>query len=394
MTGDSVPIGRRVAYLRARRNLSQQAFADRLGRSKSWVDKVERGVRSLERVSTIREVAAVLRVDTAALLGHDVLPAGLADRSAGIARIRAALSTYGTMLGQPTACQHAPPELLRRMVEHAWITFQHARYPQLITQLPALLTEAQRTDARDPNADLASVVEAYRLTAAMLVKLDEASLAWLAADRAMSAGTGDPLLSACAAVQLGPILRVSARAKSVMLTAAYRVVPADLDNATPQELSLCGSLLVQAALASARAGHHRAVDDLLAEATEMAGRVGDGRDHHHTGFGPTAVDLARVSAAVELGDGRQAVTRHEMVIEREGWPWLPLERRAAHLVDVAHAHLQIGDVTGAGRALMQVGVLAPAEIRLRPGVRRLLVAVARHPDAPAAVIDFTTGIGL
>nr|WP_309244177.1 helix-turn-helix domain-containing protein [Micromonospora parastrephiae] len=60
VTGDSVPIGRRIAYLRARRKLSQQSFADRLGKSKSWVDKVERGVRSLERVSTIREVAAVL----------------------------------------------------------------------------------------------------------------------------------------------------------------------------------------------------------------------------------------------------------------------------------------------------------------------------------------------
>ncbi|MGW5559429.1 helix-turn-helix domain-containing protein [Micromonospora sp. NPDC003944] len=50
-----------MAYLRARRKLSQQSFADRLGKSKSWVDKVERGVRSLERLSTIREVAAVLR---------------------------------------------------------------------------------------------------------------------------------------------------------------------------------------------------------------------------------------------------------------------------------------------------------------------------------------------
>ncbi|MEK8109413.1 helix-turn-helix domain-containing protein [Micromonospora sp. M12] len=71
-----MPIGRRVAYLRVRRRLSQQSFADRLGKSKSWVDKVERGVRSLERVSTIRDVAAVLRVDVAALLGRDVQPGG------------------------------------------------------------------------------------------------------------------------------------------------------------------------------------------------------------------------------------------------------------------------------------------------------------------------------
>ncbi|MFC8901993.1 helix-turn-helix domain-containing protein, partial [Micromonospora sp. NPDC057140] len=33
-----VPIGRRMAELRARRGMSQQVFADRIGRSKSWVD--------------------------------------------------------------------------------------------------------------------------------------------------------------------------------------------------------------------------------------------------------------------------------------------------------------------------------------------------------------------
>ena len=42
---DELPIGRRVAYWRGRRKMSQQVFADRLGKSRSWVDKVERGVR-------------------------------------------------------------------------------------------------------------------------------------------------------------------------------------------------------------------------------------------------------------------------------------------------------------------------------------------------------------
>ena len=45
------PVGRRVAYWRNRRKLSQQLFADRLGKSKSWVDKVERGVRRLRAAS-------------------------------------------------------------------------------------------------------------------------------------------------------------------------------------------------------------------------------------------------------------------------------------------------------------------------------------------------------
>ncbi|MQA28059.1 MAG: helix-turn-helix domain-containing protein, partial [Micromonosporaceae bacterium] len=44
---ETLPIGRRVAYWRQRRKMSQQVFADRIGKSKSWVDKVERGARRL-----------------------------------------------------------------------------------------------------------------------------------------------------------------------------------------------------------------------------------------------------------------------------------------------------------------------------------------------------------
>ncbi|WBB96088.1 helix-turn-helix domain-containing protein [Solwaraspora sp. WMMA2080] len=39
------PIGRRIAQLRARRGLTQQVFANRIGKPHSWVDKVERGIR-------------------------------------------------------------------------------------------------------------------------------------------------------------------------------------------------------------------------------------------------------------------------------------------------------------------------------------------------------------
>lgn len=64
-------IGKRVAYARAWRGMTQQQLADRLGKSKSWVDKVERGARDLDRLSVLREIARVLQVDLAYLLGVD-----------------------------------------------------------------------------------------------------------------------------------------------------------------------------------------------------------------------------------------------------------------------------------------------------------------------------------
>ncbi len=391
MTGDRVPIGRRVAYLRARRRLSQQSLADRLGKSKSWVDKVERGVRSLERVSTIRDIAAVLRVDAATLLGRDTQPAGAAERDEDVARIRGALSAYEVVRDRPAPV--LPADRVARHVGYAWTAYQHARYPQVVELLPSLLRDVQRTYARDPTAGRL-VVEAYRVTAALLVKLDETDLAWLAVDRAMAAATGDRVLVACAAVQLGQVLRASARARSVLLAAAYRIAPPDVDAGSAQELSLCGALLVQAGLVAARCGDERTTGDLLDEAAEMAARVGDGHDHHRTAFGPTAVELARCAAAVEWGDGSAAIARHKQAIRRDGWRLLPVEHRAAHLIDAARAYLQTDDHGNAARVLLDAEILAPYEVRRRPAGRDVLAQVARDPKAPAMIGELALSLGL
>lgn len=397
-SGELLPVGRRVAYWRVRRRLSQQVFADRLGKSKSWVDKVERGVRSLDRVSTLQQIAAVLRIDPAVLLGRHAQPAEETERAAGVERIRAALSTYEIALGWPAASRpFLPADRLAPRVAYGWSTFQRARYQQAIELVPDLLTDAQRTHAHDPGAGRVALVDAYRLTASLLVKLGDADLAWLAVDRAMTAATDDRVLVAAAAVQLGQVLRASGQARvarSAMLAAAYRIAPPDPDAGTPSELSLCGTLLVQAALAAACCGDDSAVAALLDEAAGLADRVGDGHDHHRTGFGPSAVDLARVVAAVELGEGREAVAWHEKTVRRDGWRWLSAEHRAAYLVDAARAYLQIDDPVTAGRVLVEAGRTAPDEIRHRPAAREVLAQIVRAPHAPTAVTQLAAGLGV
>ncbi|MFE0590234.1 helix-turn-helix domain-containing protein [Micromonospora echinospora] len=397
-SSDLLPVGRRVAYWRGRRKLSQQVLADRLGKSKSWVDKVERGVRSLDKVSTLQDIAAVLRIDTAVLLGRGAEPAGVADRAEGVERIRAALSAYEIVLGRPAPRRPViPAERLAREVAHVWTTFQHARYPQVVDLLPQVVADAQRTYAHDPGRGRMPLVETYRVTAALLVKLGAPDVAWLAVDRAMTAATGDRVLVAAAAVQLGQVLRASARvrvAKSVMLAAAYRIAPPVVEFGDPDELSLCGTLLVQAALAAARDGDDRAAVELVDEAAEMAARVGDGHDHYRTGFGSTAVELARIVVAVERGDAEEAVTRHEQVTMRDGWRWLPAEHRAAYLVDVARAYLHGDDPVTAGCVLVEADRIAPAEIRHRPASRDVLAQVVRDPAAPTTLTQLADTLGV
>ncbi|MGC5031372.1 helix-turn-helix domain-containing protein [Micromonospora sp. DT229] len=390
-----VPVGRRVAYWRVRRRMSQQVFADRLGKSKSWVDKVERGVRALDKVSTLRDIAAALRIDQAMLLGQDSRPVEVTTRVEGVESIRAALCAYDIAFDRPTAGRNPPDgAALARSVAHAWTSYQLARYPPLIGLLPGLVAGAQRGYAREPQEGRVSLVEAYRVTASLLVKLGEAELGWLAADRAMSVAAGDPVLVAAATVQLGQVLRAGGRAREAgraTLAAAYRIGQADSD---PARLSLCGTLLVQAALAAARHGDEPAAAARLDEAADLAAEVGDGHDHQHTGFGPTAVALAGVTVAVESGTTDAAIARHEEAIGRDGWRWLPPEHRAAHLIDVARAYLQDADPVGAGRVLLEADRIAPAEVRHRPAARQVLADTLRHPDAPVTILALAATLGV
>jgi transcriptional regulator with XRE-family HTH domain len=55
-------LGQRVAHLR-RRGISQLTLAGRMGRSESWISKVERGERRIDRVSVIEQLATVLDVE-------------------------------------------------------------------------------------------------------------------------------------------------------------------------------------------------------------------------------------------------------------------------------------------------------------------------------------------
>ena len=63
-------IGQRIAIARRRRGLSQAVLANLIGRSESWLSQVERGIRSVDRLPVLMDLAEVLRVDAESLLGR------------------------------------------------------------------------------------------------------------------------------------------------------------------------------------------------------------------------------------------------------------------------------------------------------------------------------------
>lgn len=62
------PRGWRIADARRRHGWNQLFLANAIDKSPSWVDKVERGVRTCDNLTTLRRIAAVLRVDL-----HDLI---------------------------------------------------------------------------------------------------------------------------------------------------------------------------------------------------------------------------------------------------------------------------------------------------------------------------------
>ncbi|WP_431912246.1 helix-turn-helix domain-containing protein [Micromonospora carbonacea] len=400
---NELPVGRRVAHWRVRRNMTQQQFADRLGKSKSWVDKVERGVRRLERVSSLREVAEALRIDLEMLLADRAAPA---DRAAtGVARgvegIRAALARYHV----PVPAR--PPDVaqVRVRLGHAEQSYRHARYPELLALLPGLLDAAREARATAPGrAADGLLVSGYGLVALVLVKVGQGELAWLAADRGLAVATAaaDPWLAAAATVPLCQALRASGRLRSAVeaaVVAAHRIGPGRSGAAPAAGPAVRGTLLIQAALAAAGRGDERAADELLGRAGEAARSAdpadpGGPADFGGAGFGRAAVEAARVVAGSALGQVTAAAVRHESLIADDGWRWLPPEHRAAYLLDVARLHAAAGDGLRAGRAVLDAERTARGEVHDRPAARDLVGVVARSAAAPAALTRLAATLGV
>ncbi|MFI2713877.1 hypothetical protein ACH495_27525 [Micromonospora sp. NPDC018662] len=67
---------------------------------------------------------------------------------------------------------------------------------------------------------------------------------------------------------------------------------------------------------------------------------------------------------------------------------------AAHLLDVARAHLHAGDVGNAARMPTEAERTAPADITHRPGARDILAEVARDPRAPTTIAKLAATLGV
>lgn len=301
-------IGARVAVYRKRRGLSQEALAGLVGRSRTWLSQVERGTRSADRLSTLADLAAVLRVDLADLVGEEwrLVSTG-STQTRAVDAIRQRLTGYTQLLGKEARPWPLPH--LRNAVVEAHRTYQAARYESVAGMLADLLSAVDAPsgdrgiESRETQLSRCYV---HALTAKLLRKLGEGHLAWLAADRASHAAMAADSAAAqgLAAYEVACALLRNGRldeAERIAVAAAERLTGHASSNA-PDEVSFAGALWLAAGVIAARRRDRSEAQTRLASAQRMADLLGRDANFGWTAFGPTNVLIHRGTVASEIGD--------------------------------------------------------------------------------------------
>jgi len=368
------PIGERIRIYRKRRGLSQQELAGLVHRSESWLSQVERGIRSVDKLSVLIDVAKVLKVNVETLSGQpfSLAPNGEPELD-GIAAIQRALSSYpGLGVTSPT------PGTLRdieRMTDEVHRRYQAADYGAATRILPALITSTDALVAESQGGERQHALElqgsVYVAAAKLVTKVGNAELAWLTADRAANAAlhAESATLGAAAAYQVACAFLKNDRlddAETVALTTA-----SNLRDDTPTGVSLRGALTLIAAVIAGRRSDRAEATERLQRAQLLADQLGEEANYGWTAFGPTNVAIHRVSTAAELGDAGEAIAKAEL-LDVSALPEGLLSRRAQVHIDMAWAYTQRRGDAEAVINLLEAERVAPQTVRYNVLVRELL----------------------
>jgi transcriptional regulator with XRE-family HTH domain len=388
MPEDGKAFGRRVAFYRKKRGLSQKELAALLDRSETWLSQVERGVRRIDRMSVLERLAKQLDVPLAELAPEVPVVSASTQRPEASSTLSLALASsdaLGAVLASPG------PVDVDRLGADAVLAWQYAhgsRYDELAAQLPGLIPDLERavrvTEGADRRRVCVARAKAYHAAAAVLAKLGEIGPAWVAVDRAISSAeqADDPLLMAEGAFRLAIVFQGARRFDLVRRTAqtAAQALDGLVSAGELEAVALRGALFLQLAVGAAGTNDGDTAYAYLEQAKQAAATLGVDRNDYDTEFGPTNVLLHEVAVAVELGDAGRAVrTAAKADVSR-----LSPERHARLLIDVARAHAQRRQVEEVIDALNRAADVAPQQVQTHGLVRGLMSDLLRgdHADNP------------
>jgi len=384
--GDALSVGERIAFYRRRRGMTQRVLAHLVGRSEDWLSKVERNERDLRRLDVLTEVATALRVSVGDLLGNPVLVEGERATEDDLPAVRNALMSprrlSSTLFGSSVPRAAVDVDMVARRTEHGWEDYQRGQLGRVIAALPGLISSAQVLEQSPPAAQRsrswAVSARIHHLAATTLAKVGESDLAWMSAERAMSAAeqSEDPLsLASAARAGTHALLAVGRFDEAVELgETAARWVSRQVRDNDPAALSIVGMLYLRTAVAAARRQDRSTTADLIGRALTAAQQLGRDENHWYTSFGPTNVELHRLSTSLDLGDVLYVIDHGPEVDTTH----LPVERSVSHQIDLARAYNYDARTDEALHELLTAEQAAPQIVRHNAVVRETVKALHRR----------------
>ncbi|MFE6959023.1 XRE family transcriptional regulator, partial [Streptomyces sp. NPDC057696] len=263
-----------------------------------------------------------------------------------------------------------------------WDAYQESRYGFATRRLPLVLADAliaaqaYQGEERERAHELMAMT--HQGAAMVLTKVGETDLAWIAADRGLAAAqqSGNTVVTGSLFRSVAHCLLSNGRfdASVQLVGDASDHLRPGLDDASPEFLSIYGTLFLAGSLAAARAGDRSTTQAFLAEADQAAQRLSGDANHVWTAFGPTNVAIHRVATAAECGDMQVAIDLGPQIDTSA----LPTERRTRHNIEMARALSAHNRVDDALSMILDAERWAPEQVRSHYLARELVLSWVRN----------------
>lgn len=385
--------GARIRRLRLERHLTQAALADLSQVPYGTLTKVEQGVTPASP-HVIAAVARALRVQVETVTGQPYVTELRADELDVLIRpIREALDVYD--LGVDPDITPRPHQLLTADAQALLVAVRAGEIKQSASVLPGLIQETTTAAHASPGRDgwllLASLYRTAYDVASKLGYFDMAALALARMDWAAQRGS-DAVIGG-----MYRYMRALTYLREGQYKTGQRLIDLGLrtlEQADPgrEREVVTGQLHLGAAVMAGRSKDQGRADGHLDEAARIAEGTGEAVETHWLAFGPTNVQVHRVSVLAELDEYGQAAQTGRGVRIPSNWP---ASRRSHHYAELARAQMWTGDLDGSFKNLLSARKAAPQQARYHQTVRETYAGLeAARRQLPDSFLSYGSWLGV